>query len=196
MANTPRTVRSSTAFETPWFKLLSKTVVGMPGAGGEAEFFALRPDDYVSVLALTQEGRVLLVRQYRPVVEAFTLELPSGHVDPGESPAEAARRELAEETGYEARGVELFGNLIPDTGRLANRLWCYFASGVAPCCRQGPLEPGIEVVTCTQAELFQHVAAARFDHALHLAILLLAVQQNKLSLPAGGWGAAHRPSAE
>lgn len=63
----------------------------------------------VAVLALTDDGRVVLVRQFRPGPGQVLMELPGGVVDPGESPVEAVRRELLEESGYAARSVELVG---------------------------------------------------------------------------------------
>src|SRR5213079_2244404 len=72
--------------------------------------------------AVTPNGTFPLVRQFRPALEEFTLELPSGHVDLGESPEQAARKELREETGFVANELILLGSLSPDTGRLSNPL--------------------------------------------------------------------------
>src|ERR1700687_2612926 len=89
--------------------------------------YSLRTRDYVGVVAVTTNGELLLVRQFRPAVWETTLELPSGHVEPGQTPEEAARTELLEETGHEANSFELVGDFSPDTGRLGNRMWCFFA---------------------------------------------------------------------
>src|SRR5262245_8909607 len=99
-------------FTTPWFELVAKRV-----AGEGAPYYALRMQDYVSVVAFTKEVELLVVRQYRPAVERYTLELPSGQVEKNEEPAESARRELAEECGYEAQGLVHLGTLLSDTGR-------------------------------------------------------------------------------
>ncbi len=69
--------------------------------GREADFDVFRSADTVAVLALTEEDEVLLVREYRPGPEELLYELPGGIVDEGETPEQAARRELLEETGYE-----------------------------------------------------------------------------------------------
>jgi ADP-ribose pyrophosphatase len=67
----------------------------------EADFEVVVNPDTVAVVALTPEESVVLVREYRPGPERFLLELPGGAIDEGESPMEAATRELVEETGYE-----------------------------------------------------------------------------------------------
>src|SRR5690349_8517515 len=160
-------LKTEIAFTTPWFEIVGKTM-----REGEAPFYSLRLPDYAAVLALTESGRILVVRQYRPAVEKHTLELPSGLVDPGETPGEAAERELLEETGYQAGSLEVLGPMDPDTGRLGNRIWACVAKGVVRLPDRVP-EEGIEVFEWTREELFRAAADGRFDHALHVAILLL-----------------------
>ena len=62
------------------------------------------------------------MRQFRPAVEDYTLELPAGLIEPGETPEECARRELKEETGLVALATRYLGAFNPDTGRLSNML--------------------------------------------------------------------------
>ena len=165
--------KTEVPFETPWFSVVAKTL-----REDEDPWYSLRLPDYAAVVATTVEGRAVLVRQYRPAVETVTLELPSGLVDPGESPVEAARRELREETGYDAPSVELLGPLLPDTGRLGNRIWCCVAAGVRRLPDWIP-EAGVEVVEMAVADLPAAVADGRFDHALHVAALMLAQVRGK-----------------
>lgn len=77
---------------------------------GEAKTFhvAVSPGG-VAVLAVTDDGRLVMVEQFRHGTRALSLELPSGVVDEGESPEEAARRELREETGYEGGEPRVLG---------------------------------------------------------------------------------------
>ena len=160
-------------FRTPWFEVLAKRM-----EAGEEPYYSLRLPDYAAILATTEDGRMLCVRQYRPAVERYTLELPSGLVDPGENPAEAASRELLEETGYEAAEMEVLGAMLPDTGRLGNRIWTCVAGGVRRVEGREP-EAGIEVVELPVAELLRATADGRFDHALHVAAILLAQLRGK-----------------
>ena len=169
-------IKSEIAFATPWFEIVAKTM-----REGEAPFYSLRLPDYASVLAITEDERIVIVRQYRPAVERYTLELPSGLVDPGETPAETARRELLEETGYEAGDVEVLGPMDPDTGRLGNRIWACVAKGVVRVDGRTP-EEGIEVFEWPVEELYRATSEGRFDHALHVAVILMAVLRGRLKL--------------
>jgi ADP-ribose pyrophosphatase len=166
----PLITSRSVEFTTPWFDLVAK---GMDA--GDPSFYSLRLLDYVSVIALTAEQEVVLVRQYRPAVERCTLELPSGHVEADETPEQSARRELAEETGYLAERMEFLGTLLTDTGRLENRLWCYLAELATPLDTGYDPEPGIERVLIHRSALFDMIARGEFDHALHLGVLALGL---------------------
>jgi len=169
-------LETAVAFRTPWFELLAKTM-----KAGEAPYYSLRLADYTAVVAITEDHRVLAVRQYRPAVERYTIELPAGMVDAGETPEDAARRELLEETGFEARDMEVLGAMLPDTGRLGNRIWTCMAAGVRPVEGRSP-ESGIEVLRYSPPELAQAMAGGEFDHALHVAVLMAAVVRGKLKL--------------
>jgi len=163
-------------FETKWF-----TVVAQPQAGGDP-YYMLELPDYVSVIAMTPSREILFVRQFRPVVRRETLELPAGHVEARESPEAAARRELLEETGYVANELELLGSLTPDVGRLANRMWCYFAGGVEPARQPHDREGGVSLVVLRERDALRAAADGTIDHALNLAPLFLALASGRLSL--------------
>jgi len=103
---------------------------------------ALDPDGFEIQRAVVQHGgsavvmpvddrkRVLLVRQYRLPARQSLWELPAGRVDPGETPLKAARRELAEETGYRARKLQKLVVFWPSPGFLAEKMTVYLATGL------------------------------------------------------------------
>jgi ADP-ribose pyrophosphatase len=163
-------------FETPWFSVFAR-----PLAEGQP-YYLLKLPDYVSVIATTASGLMIFVRQFRPVVDRYTIELPSGHVENGETPEQAAKRELLEETGYVADRVELLGTLVPDVGRLTNRMWCYFADDVTPSRAPVIREDGVSSFEIPIAEAMAYASDGRMDHALNLAPLFLALAHHKLRL--------------
>jgi ADP-ribose pyrophosphatase len=169
-------LRTEVAFHTPWFDLRAKTM-----KEGEPPYYSLRLLEYTAAIALTADGRVVMVRQYRPAVERYTLELPSGLVDPGETPEQAMRRQLLEETGYEAGELQPLGSMMPDAGRLETRIWNFFAPDVKPAAGRDP-EEGIEVCLFSKAELRDLIVSGQFDHALHVALLLPAMMAGKMKL--------------
>lgn len=172
-------ISRQTIMSTPWFSLVAKT---LSGEEDKPPYYSIQTLDYVFALAVTQNEEVVLVRQYRPAIEDYCLELPAGHVEEGELPEAAARRELLEETGYEAAKVELLGCLAPDTGRLSNRMWCYFCSELSLAQAETRGEAGIEVVLHQWKDLVRDIGEAQFAQALPLAALLLAVLKGKLNL--------------
>ena len=95
--------------------------------GGEMEYTWMPGTDAAAVLAFTDDGKVVLTRQYRHPIRQSVLELPAGVVESGETPAEAAARELAEETGYRAGTLELLGSFFPMAGLLSNRCHIFLA---------------------------------------------------------------------
>jgi ADP-ribose pyrophosphatase len=111
---------------------LARTIRSSPTTGRRHEFLRLDAPDWVNVVALTSCGDLVLVEQFRHGTDQTTLEIPGGAVDPGESPTEAAARELEEETGYRAAALHLLGTVEPNPAFLSNHCSTFLASGCAP----------------------------------------------------------------
>ncbi len=110
-----RTLGRNYLYRNPWCAFRVDEVL-LPG-GTTIEYGVLESGGFVAVVAITGDGKVVLVRQWRQPLDAFTLELPSGGVDAGEDPEEAAERELLEETGYRAEGLVRLASIHTSTGR-------------------------------------------------------------------------------
>ncbi|MBF0106517.1 MAG: NUDIX hydrolase [Deltaproteobacteria bacterium] len=88
------------------------------------DFFVLHSNDWVNVIPLTADHKVVFIRQYRPGVDDITLEIPGGLVEQGEDPLKAGLREMAEETGYHAASFDGMGFVHPNPAMQDNR--CHF----------------------------------------------------------------------
>ena len=127
----PRIRSRRTTAVSPWMSIIAREVEFSRGETPQI-YHAVEQADYISIVALTRGGKIPIVRQYRPALEAFSWELPAGLVDPGESPADACRRELLEETGLTARAIHPLGENSPCTGRLDNRIHSFFVEAGEP----------------------------------------------------------------
>ncbi len=106
-----------------------KDTVRLPN-GKLATREVLRLSGAVAVVPVTDDGNVVLVRQYRYPYAEVLLEIPAGKIDPGEDPAVCARRELSEETGIEAEELLSLGAYYPSVAVLGETIHLYLARGL------------------------------------------------------------------
>lgn len=125
-----------------------------PGAGDDVLVRQVIRHPGAVTVAAFEDGRLTLVRQYRPAVDAVVAELPAGKLDAGESPLACAARELEEETGRTARTFTELADYLISPGWSDERMWLYLAEGLAggSASPQGAEEVHMEVATVTLAE--------------------------------------------
>jgi ADP-ribose pyrophosphatase len=98
-----------------------------PVTGKDHDFYVIEAPDWVNVVAVTPDGQIILIKQYRHGVQSVTLEIPGGMVDPGESPLQAAKRELLEETGYFSDEWTCIGKVHPNPAIQDNTCYTFLA---------------------------------------------------------------------
>ena len=121
-------IRSKIVFRGKIFGIRRDEVVEPGGVRATREMIT-HPGSVV-VLPVLADGRVLLIRQYRHAARQFLWELVAGRIDKGESPRQAAKRELIEETGYRAKRFRVFLDFFPTPGFLEERMFILLASGL------------------------------------------------------------------
>jgi ADP-ribose pyrophosphatase len=112
------------------FRVVRRWTTGSDGRKHVREI--IRHPGAVVVLPRLDDGRVVLIRNYRTAVGRQVIELPAGMLDPGEDPLAAAHRELAEETGYRAASMVLLTSFFSSPGILDERMHLYLATGLKP----------------------------------------------------------------
>jgi ADP-ribose pyrophosphatase len=117
------------------FRLERDTVIEPGGVRADRDI-VVHPGSVV-LLPIFDDGRVLLIRQYRHSVGEFLWELVAGRKEPGETPAAGARRELIEETGYRAKRLRKLMRVIPTPGFVNEWMWIFAAEGL----REGDAQP-------------------------------------------------------
>jgi ADP-ribose pyrophosphatase len=177
----PRILDRRLAWESPWVRVVEKDVYLGEERGVET-FWSVRTGRYAAIVAVTRDGLIPLVRQFRPAVETYVLELPSGAVDPDEEPEAAARRELLEETGCEAGEVVRLGRLHVDSGRLETQQWAFFAPEVRVVNDVPTGEEQLELRFVTPLDLKRLILSGEFNLSVHLGMIGLALLSGRLAL--------------
>jgi 8-oxo-dGTP pyrophosphatase MutT (NUDIX family) len=127
----PWTVLGSTYLSRKPWMTLREDRVRLPGGALIDDYYVLEYPDWVNVVAVDRQGRVVLIRQYRHGIGAVHHELPAGVCDPDDpDPLETARRELLEETGYGGGTWSHLMSLSANPGTHANRNHSFLAVGV------------------------------------------------------------------
>ncbi len=143
-----------------------------PSTGQEHAFYRIESRAWVNVVALNAKDELVMVRQFRHGSRLVTLEIPGGIVDPGESPAEAAERELLEETGYRAGRLESLGSINANPALFTNRVHMQLALDCQPVAQiqnSSTEETVVELLALSDLETV--IRSGGIDHALVVAAL-------------------------
>lgn len=166
-----RTLSSEYLFRRPWLTARRDTVE-LPDGRINPEFYVLEYPSWINVIALTVDGRYVMVEQYRHGLDRVGLELCAGVVEDGEEPLVAARRELEEETGYTGGEWDLGMVLCGNPSVTNNYTYCYIARGVVKTTGQHlDANEDITVRIITEDELLDLLKSDEMKQALMAAPL-------------------------
>lgn len=171
-----------------WEKLSSKYLVRknwatlrvdtcrMPDGTIIPDYYVLEYPEWVNAVALTDDNKVILVKQYRHAAGEAILEIPGGCMDEGESPEQAVRRELLEETGYEFEDIEFLSSLYANPSTANNKTYCFIARGGKRVAEQ-KLDRGeeIEIELVSPDKLKELLLNNAFGQALHTSGIFYAL---------------------
>ncbi len=171
----------------PWTVLESKPIlnnrwlqiheqrIGLGHGGTIDDFYLLVGPSWTAALALTKDGQAVLVRQYRHGLGGESLELPSGMIEPDESPLAAAQRELLEETGYASSNWQPLLEVQTEPARHTTRAHFFCALG-AERVAEPRLDAAENVVVelRPQRELVALIEQGELVHGVHVGAILLA----------------------
>ncbi len=156
-------------FKNPWFNILEI----QRSETSDQYFYGVKPKDYVTAAAYDQDGNLLLVSQYRPIIDQYTLETPGGHVDECYTPEQAIKIELKEEIGLTFNSIKLLAILEPDVGRLMNKLYVFEAR--LP--KNGNLNPeqGITIEKVQPSEMYKLITNSVITSAYTISAIYLSM---------------------
>ncbi len=160
-------------FRTKWFSIKEIRNKKCPNE----LYYGVKPPDYVTAIAYDSNDRIILVEQYRPILNKYCLETPGGQVDNGFTVEDSIKKELIEEIGYTFDEVNQIAVLDPDVGRLMNKLYVYEAR--KPINRETQIEEGINVKRYTSDEIINLIRNSQISNAFSIAALSLSLKINE-----------------
>jgi 8-oxo-dGTP pyrophosphatase MutT (NUDIX family) len=187
-----------TILDSPVMRFLKRRCRNSSDAERKYTFYLLQSRDWCNVIPVTEDGKVVLVRQYRAGTDSKTLEIPGGVVDPGDADVAAtALRELAEETGYTlvpGGKVTALGAAHPNPAIQNNRVHSFIAGPVRKTLTPAP-DPGelLEIIEVPLAEIPALITGGAITHSLILNAFFGLMQNSStfatdLVRQIQGWG--------
>lgn len=165
-----------TLFKTPWWRLVKRNF--KTTGGRKVDWFVLEKKNAVSVFCLTRGGKVVGIRYFRPGIRRIVLDIPTGYVDGRETPLEAAKRELKEETGFEAKKFVFLGKYAGNAQGETIMLYCFLALDGVKALKQ-KLDHGEEIETrlLTIPQLLKAIEKGRLLDATRVGVVFLALKK-------------------
>lgn len=166
-----KTLSSEYMIKRPWLTA-RRDKVQLPDGRILDEYYVLEYPTWVNVIAITKEGDMVLVRQYRHALGRTNFELVAGVLEKGEDPLVAAQRELLEETGYSGGEWKELMQLSANSSTMTNLTHCFLAEGVEKTALQNlDASEDLEVYVFSQEEVKQKLQQGDFVQALMVAPL-------------------------
>ncbi|WP_159634448.1 NUDIX hydrolase [Sphingobacterium composti Ten et al. 2007 non Yoo et al. 2007] len=170
-------LESKYIIQRPW-ATLRVDKLELPNGNIKDEYYVLEYPTWVNMVAITEDGNVLFVKQYRHGADQIMIELPAGVVEDDEEPKVAARRELLEETGYAFDSIEYICELFANPATSGNLTYTYLLTGGKKVQEQElDSSEDIEVVEMSIEESKQFLFENKVGQALHSSALFYAFKK-------------------
>jgi ADP-ribose pyrophosphatase len=157
-------IESREVYSCKLFKVTEDRAVD-PKSGFEIKRSVVRHAGSAVMMAVDDKKRILLVRQYRLPAEKYMWELPAGKVDDGEKPLQAAKRELAEETGYKAKKWTKLVSFFASPGYVQERMTIFLATDLTAGDATPMDDERIETRWFKRTELAEMIRSGKIEDA-------------------------------
>ena len=164
-----------------WVDLRENTYL-LPNGQEITPYYTTRNRSFSVIVARDQEGSYICVRQFRPGTETVTTEFPAGGMEDGEDPLDAAKRELLEETGYEAERWTSLGRIAPNATIANNYAYIFLAEGCRKVSGRHLDETEcMETAVLSSAVMDEMIAECRVIQAVHVAAYYMAREKHRVA---------------
>jgi len=166
-----KTLLSEEVFSSPWMSIYHNQFELPDGKRGN--YFYMHTNGSALIIPVMEDGKLLMIKQYRYLIDEISIEFPCGGIKNGQSALEAARAELIEETGYDTKKIKKIGKFIPYNG-LSDEVCTVFLAYKLSFIGSKPDETeNIEVFTSTPDEVNRMIQKGKISDGMSLAGWLL-----------------------
>lgn len=170
-----KVLESTYLHHEPWLTI-RKDKCQLPNGTIMPAFYVNEYPDWVNAFALTKDGKVIMIKQYRHGIEEIGIELPGGVVEAGETWQEGVKREVLEETGYGFEKMEYLGKVSANPSTTNNWVHMFLATGGEKIAEQKLDESeDVEVLLMTIDEVKQLVKENKIAQSLHVTSIFYAL---------------------
>jgi ADP-ribose pyrophosphatase len=167
-----KTLLSEEVFSTPWMSIFHNQFEMADGKRGN--YFFVHTNGSSLLIPVMDDGKILLVKQYRYLTDSVSLELPCGGIKDGQNDEDAARAELVEETGYDCKKLRRVGRFLPYNGLSDEFCTVFISKGLEEVGKRPDVTEEIEVVTMTPDEIDKLVARGKIVDGMTITGWMLA----------------------
>ena len=172
-----KVLESKQLFNEPWLHIRVEKCE-LPNGKIMPAYYILEYPSWANAFALTKDGKVLMVKQYRHAIGEESIELAGGVVDAGETPEDAIKRELLEETGYAFESIEQIRKISANPATANNYTYFFLVKGGEKVAEQNlDYTEDVEVLLYSMDELKQLLRENKILQALHTSCIFYALER-------------------
>ena len=165
---------SEYVFKDRWF-IARADKCEMPDGKIVEPYYVLEFPDWCNVVLITEDEKIVMVRQYRHALQMATTELPGGVIDKNETPLQAAIREVQEETGYISTEIEFLYKTAPNPATNNNYAYFFLATNAKPLTNQNfDAFEDMDVLLFSKEEILQMIMNSKIEHGVQVGVLYAA----------------------
>ncbi len=142
----------------------------------EASFEVIQHPGGAAALPILEDGRIILIRQFRPAAQGYVLEIPAGRLENGETSNDCVARELQEETGYQASSIKPLGFIYSSIGFCTEKIYLFIAKNLTRCTTNLEPDEFIEPLIMQLGEALKMIETGQItDAKTQIALLRYAL---------------------